>query len=37
MDAAAVRDKPIELIDGNALLFLCEQVGVRARIIMPNE
>lgn len=31
------RDKPIELIDGNALLFLCEQVGVRARIIMPSE
>lgn len=31
------RDKPIELIDGSALLFLCEQVGVRARIIMPSE
>ncbi|HYI09857.1 MAG TPA: restriction endonuclease [Thermoanaerobaculia bacterium] len=31
------KDKPIELIDGGGLLFLCEQVGVRARIVMPAE
>jgi restriction system protein len=31
------RDKPIELIDGGALLFLCEQVGVKARIVMPPD
>jgi restriction system protein len=30
------KDKPIELIDGGALLYLCEQVGVQARIVMPN-
>lgn len=32
-----VRDKPIELIDGGGLLYLLEQVGVQARIIMPTE
>lgn len=31
------KDKPIELIDGGGLLFLCEQVGVKARIVMPAE
>lgn len=31
------KDKPIELIDGGQLLFLCDQVGVRARIVMPFE
>lgn len=31
------KDKPIELIDGGGLLFLCEQVGVKARIVMPSE
>ena len=29
--------KPIELIDGGNLLYLLEQVGVKARIIMPEE
>jgi restriction system protein len=31
------KDKPIELIDGGQLLFLCDQVGVKARIVMPTE
>ena len=31
------KDKPIELIDGGGLLYLCEQVGVKARIVMPAE
>jgi restriction system protein len=29
-------DKPIELIDGGGLLYLLEQMGVRARIILPE-
>lgn len=31
------KDKPIELIDGGGLLYLLEQVGIKARIIMPVE
>jgi len=31
------KDKPIELIDGSGLLYHLEQIGVRARIIMPDE
>ncbi|MBI4671787.1 MAG: restriction endonuclease [Chloroflexi bacterium] len=31
------KDKPIELIDGGGLLYLLEQVGVRARIVLPQE
>ncbi|HYM61066.1 MAG TPA: restriction endonuclease [Thermoanaerobaculia bacterium] len=31
------KDKPIELIDGGGLLYLCEQAGVHARIIFPSE
>lgn len=31
------KDKPIELVDGGGLLYLLEQVGVRARIVMPDE
>lgn len=31
------KDKPIELIDGGGLLYLLEQVGIRARIVMPEE
>jgi restriction system protein len=31
------KDKPIELIDGPRLLYLCNEVGVSARIIMPTE
>lgn len=31
------QDKPIELIDGGGLLYLLDQVGVRARIIMPTD
>lgn len=34
---AFAKDKPIELVDGGALLYLCDQVGVRARIVMPAE
>jgi restriction system protein len=30
------KDKPIELIDGGNLLYLLEQVGVRARIVAPE-
>ena len=29
------KDKPIELIDGSGLLYLLEQQGVQARIVMP--
>lgn len=32
-----VKDKPIELIDGGGLLYLLEQTGVKARIVMPTE
>lgn len=31
------KDKPIELLDGGKLLYLLEQVGVKARIIFPEE
>ncbi len=31
------KDKPIELIDGGGLLYLLDQVGVKARIDMPPE
>lgn len=31
------KDKPIELIDGGGLLYLLEQVGIRARIVMPDK
>jgi restriction system protein len=31
------RDKPIELIDGSGLLYHLEQVGVKARIVFPDE
>lgn len=31
------KDKPIELIDGGGLLYLLEQVGVRARIVLPED
>jgi restriction system protein len=31
------KDKPIELMDGGQLLYLLEQVGTKARIIMPEE
>jgi restriction system protein len=31
------KDKPIELIDGGSLLYLLEQVGVKARIVMPDD
>lgn len=31
------KDKPIELIDGGGLLYLLEQVGVKAKIVMPIE
>lgn len=31
------KDKPIELIDGSQLLYLLEQVGAKARIVMPTE
>jgi restriction system protein len=30
------KDKPIELIDGGGLLYLLNQVGVKAKIIMPQ-
>lgn len=32
-----VKDKPLELIDGGGLLYLLDQVGVKAKIIMPEE
>lgn len=31
------KDKPIELIDGGGLLFLLNDIGVTARIVMPKE
>ncbi len=31
------KDKPIELIDGGGLLYLLEQAGTSARIIMPAD
>jgi restriction system protein len=31
------KDKPIELIDGGGLLYLLEQVGIKARIIFPED
>jgi restriction system protein len=31
------KDKPLELIDGGGLLYLLDQVGVKAKIIMPKE
>ncbi len=31
------KDKPIELIDGGGLLYLLEQQGIRARIILPED
>ena len=31
------KDKPLELIDGGGLLYLLDQVGVKAKIIMPEE
>jgi restriction system protein len=32
-----VKDKPVELIDGGELLYLLEQIGVHARIVLPIE
>ena len=31
------KDKPIELMDGGQLLYMLDQVGVKARIIFPEE
>ena len=31
------KDKPIELIDGGGLLYLLTEIGVEARIVMPND
>lgn len=31
------KDKPIELIDGGGLLYLLDQVGIKARIILPED
>lgn len=31
------KDKPIELIDGGGLLFLLDQVGINATIILPED
>jgi restriction system protein len=31
------KDKPIELLDGGKLLYLLDQVGVKARIIFPED
>jgi len=31
------KDKPIELLDGSQLLYLLEQVGVKARIVFPDD
>lgn len=31
------KDKPIELVDGGGLLYLLQQQGVQARIVMPVE
>jgi restriction system protein len=32
---AFAKDKPVELIDGSGLLYLLEQQGIEARIVMP--
>ena len=32
-----VKDKPIELVDGGGLLYLLDQVGIKARILFPEE
>lgn len=31
------KDKPLELIDGGGLLYLLNQVGTKAKIVMPRE
>lgn len=31
------KDKPLELIDGAGLLYLLDQIGVKARIVFPQE
>jgi restriction system protein len=31
------KDKPLELIDGGGLLYLLDQVGIKARIVFPEE
>jgi restriction system protein len=31
------KDKPIELIDGGGLLYLLDQVGIKAKIIFPED
>ena len=31
------KDKPIECIDGGGLLYLLDQVGIKARIVIPND
>lgn len=31
------KDKPIELIEGGGLLFLLQEIGVEARILMPED
>ena len=31
------KDKPIELIDGGGLLYLLQEIGVSARIVMPED
>ncbi|MGE5524376.1 MAG: restriction endonuclease [Rhodospirillaceae bacterium] len=31
------KDKPIELVDGGGLLYLLQQVGVMARIVLPSD
>lgn len=31
------KDKPIELIEGGGLLFLLQEIGIEARIVMPTE
>lgn len=31
------KEKPIEMIDGGGLLYLLEQQGIKAKIIIPNE
>ena len=30
------KDKPLELINGNELLYLLNEVGIKAKIIMPE-
>lgn len=32
-----VKDKPVELVDGGALLYLLQEVGVDARIVFPAD